>query len=152
PADSPVLRTIRTRRLTPNWEPIPRVPVPPAAAHEHDPNVVTSPPTAIVALPVVIAERRILVASESGTVEIIVNPCSPSVVIGEVPRAVGCDVSIPIDRHVVASPKLVGVSITIHLDIPCPVHRNVSFAINRNIVPSAKLLTSASLVRCAHPG
>jgi hypothetical protein len=109
-----------------------------------------SPPTTIVPLPVVIAERRILLAAESSAVEVIVNPCSASVVIGEVSCAVGRGVSIRIDRHVVATTKLVGVSVTIHV---CrPIRRDVSLTINGNIVPRAKLLISVSLVRCAHPG
>jgi hypothetical protein len=118
-----------------------------------------SPPTAIVPLPVVIAERRILVASESGTVEIIVNPCSASAIIGEVRCAVDRDVSIPIDRHVVATTKLIRVANAIHLDVPGPVHRYVSFAINveisrpinRSIVSRAKLLIPVSFANRVHP-
>jgi hypothetical protein len=99
-----------------------------------------SPPTTIVPLPVVIAERRILSTAERVTVEVIINRHIASTIIGEVSCAVDCEVSIPIDDYVVARTKLIGISITINIGVSRPVDRNVSLAIGRYAVATTKLV------------
>ena len=106
-----------------------------------------APPTTIVPLPVVIAEGRILLTAESGTVEVIINRPIASTIIGEVPCAVDRDVPIPIHRYVVASAKLVHVSITINLNVLRAVRREVSLAINRYAVASANVGVSCPIRR-----
>lgn len=138
--DWTVIRIIRGRGITPRREPVARVPIIPATIHKHDSVVMASPPTAIVPLPVVIAERRIPLTAERSTVDVVIDSRIASTVIGEVAFLVGSEVSVPINRQVIASTKLVGVSFTINFDIPCSIHRYVSFAIDSSVVSRAKLL------------
>ena len=95
--DRSVVHITHRRRITPGWEPVAGVPVPPAAGDEDDPSVVASPPTAIVPLPVVIAESRIPLAAERVTTPVISNSDVASTIIGGVACAVDRDVSIPVD-------------------------------------------------------
>ena len=160
--DWAVVRIIRIRGITPCREPVARIPIIPAAVYKHDPIVMAAPPTTIVPLPVVIAEGRILLTAESGTVEVIINRHIASTIIGEVPCAVDRDVPIPIHRYVVASAKLVHVainhcavagaklvhvSITINLNVLRAVRREVSLAINRYAVASANVGVSCPIRR-----
>ena len=88
----------------------------------------------------VIPERRILLTAERRTVEVVINSRVTSTIIGVVVSLVDPDVSVPINRYIVAPTKLlhvtinIGVSITIHLSVFRATRREVSFAINRNIV------------------
>ncbi|PYL61357.1 MAG: hypothetical protein DMF31_02465 [Verrucomicrobia bacterium] len=113
-----------------------------------------SPPTAIVPLPVVIAEGRIPLAAERVSVPAISDSHIASTIKGGVFCAV--EVTLTIERYVVARTKLVGVSETINVGVPCPVHCDVSFticveifrpvhrdipiAIHRNVTSRTKLL------------
>jgi hypothetical protein len=125
---------------------------------------VASPPTAIVPLPVVIAESRIPLAAERVTAPVISN----SHVATPIERGVLCsiEVTLAINRYVIAIAKLIGVSETInvdvpslvgcdvpftftirveisipvHRDVPVPIRRNVSVAIDRNVTLRARLL------------
>src|SRR5438309_696480 len=115
-----------------------------------------SPPTTIVPLPVIIAEGRIPLAAERVTAPAIGDSHIASTIKGGVLCAV--EVTLAIERYVVARTKLVGVSKTINVGVPCPVHRDVSFticvetfrpvhrdipvAIHRNVTARAKLLFS----------
>jgi hypothetical protein len=99
---------------------------------------VTSPPTTIVPLPVVIPKGRILVTPERLTAEVIINSPVASTIIGKVPCAV--EVSVAINGHVIACTKLVSVSITINLNVFRAVRREVSLAIHLGIVSSTKLV------------
>jgi hypothetical protein len=115
-----------------------------------------SPPTTIVPLPVVIAEGRIPLAMERLTTPVISDSRFASTIIGGVPCPVDREVSIPVDRYVIATAKLIRVAKTINVGVPCAVHRDVSFtirveiscpvhrdipiAIHRNVSSRAKLL------------
>jgi hypothetical protein len=117
---------------------------------------VASPPTTIVPLPVVIAEGRIPLAAERVTTPVISDSHIASTIIGGVLCAVAREVSIPIDRYVIATAKLIRVAITINVRVPCAVHRDVPFticveisgsvdrnvpiAINRNVTSRTKIL------------
>jgi hypothetical protein len=70
---------------------------------------VASPPTTIVPLPVVIAERRIPLAAERVTTPVISNSRVASTIKRGVLRAI--KVLVPIDRYVIAIAKLIGVMI-----------------------------------------
>src|SRR5216117_2778249 len=93
-----IVRIGYVRVITPCREPVARIPVIPATVHKDDPIVMTSPPTAIVPLSVVIAEDRILLTMERGTAEVIINSYIASTIIREVPCPVGRDVSVAINR------------------------------------------------------
>ena len=56
-----------------------------------------------------------------------------STIIGGVPCPVDRDVSIPVDRYVIATAKLIRVAITINVRVLCAVHRDVSFTIRVEI-------------------
>jgi hypothetical protein len=117
---------------------------------------VASPPIAIVPLSVVVPEGRISLAAERVTAPVISYSGVASTIIGGVPRPVNREVSIAIDRYVIAITKLIRVSETVNLSVPCAVHRDFSFtidvdisgpvdrdipiAIHRNITSRAKLL------------
>jgi hypothetical protein len=101
---------------------------------------VASPPTTIVPLPVIIAEGRIPLAAERVTTPVISDSHIASTIIGGVLCAVDREVSIPIDRYVIATAKLIRVARTINLRIPCSVDREVSLTINRYAVPSTQLV------------
>src|SRR5262245_28496237 len=111
--DRAVIHIAHVRREAPCREPVAHVPVPPAAIHEDDPSVVASPPTAIVPLPVVIAERPILLAAECVTTPVVSDSHIAFSIKGGVRCPVDRDVSIPIDRYVIATAKLIGVSKTV---------------------------------------
>jgi hypothetical protein len=130
-----------------------------------------SPPTTIVPLPVVVAKHRIFLAAERFTAEVIIDPRVASAVIGEVPcpvevsvaidvnvpRAVRSEVSLAINRCVVSCANL-GISRPI-------ISRNISIAIDGNVMSRAKVLLSrqvsflelfipcdVSLANRVHPG
>jgi len=79
-----------------------------------------------------------------------------STIIGGVPCSVHGEVSVSVDRYVVAIAQLIGVaktinirvpravhfdvSFTINVDIPGPVNRDIPIAIHRNITSRAKFL------------
>jgi hypothetical protein len=86
---------------------------------------------------VVIAERSILIAAKRRTVKVVINSRVTSTVIGEVVPLVDPDVSVPIHRYVVACTNLFRVAITINLSVSHVVRREVSVAINRNIISRA---------------
>jgi hypothetical protein len=111
-----------------------------------------SPPTTIVPLSVVIAEDRIPLTAERRTVEVVINSRVASTVIGEVAPLVDPEVSVPITRYIVARTKLLRVSITINLNVFHAVRREVSLAINRNIISRANGLIprEISFSRHAH--
>src|SRR6266480_1078679 len=113
--DWAVVRIISVRGMTPCWEPVARIPIIPAAAHKHDPIVMASPPTTVVPLSVVIAERRVLSTAEGFTAEIIINSRIASMIISVVPCPVDREVSVLIHGYVVVRMKLVGVPIMIKL-------------------------------------
>jgi hypothetical protein len=96
-----------------------------------------SPPTAIVPLPVVIAERPISLTMERLTTPVVRDSRVASTIERSV--LVTIEVSIPIDRYVVAVTKLIRVTKTIHVLVPCPVRRNVSFTIERCVIASTSL-------------
>jgi hypothetical protein len=73
-------------------------------------------------------------AAERGTVEVVIDSRVTSTVISVVVPLVGPDVSVPIHRGVVASAKLVHV--TMNIGVSRPIDREVSLAFNRNIVIS----------------
>jgi hypothetical protein len=104
---------------------------------------VASPPTTIVPLPVVIAEGCIPLAAERVTTPVISNSHIASTIIGGVTCPVAREVSIPIDRHVIATAKLIRVASAINLGIPCSVDREVSLTINRYAVPSTRRVNIA---------
>ena len=99
-----------------------------------------SPPTTIVPLPVIIAEGRIPLAAERLTPPVISDSHIASTIIGGVLCAVDREVSIPIDRYVIATAKLIRVAGAINLGIPCSVDREVSLTINRYAVPGTRLV------------
>jgi hypothetical protein len=82
-----------------------------------------------VPLPVVIAEGRIPLTAERVTTPVISDSYVASTIIGGVPCPVDRDVSIPIDRYVIGTAKLIRVAKTINVGVPCAVHRDVSFTI-----------------------
>jgi hypothetical protein len=84
---------------------------------------VASPPTAIVPLPVVITECPIPLTAEGVATPVISDPYIASTIKRGVLGPVDPDVSIPIDRDVIAVAK------TINVRVLCPVHRGVSFTI-----------------------
>src|SRR6267154_2327591 len=133
--DGTIIHITNRRRITPCREPVARIPVIPAVVHEDDPVVVASPPITIVPLPVVIAEGRIPLAAERGTTPVISDSHIASTIIG--------GVTCPIDRHVIATAKLIRVAGAINLGIPCSVDREVSLAIHRYPVPSTRLVRIA---------
>src|SRR5256886_2800599 len=59
--------------ITPCRIPVARIPVIPAAVHKDDPIVMASPPIAIVPLPLVIADPRILLATKSTSSEVVIS-------------------------------------------------------------------------------
>ena len=150
--DWAVIWIIGTRGITPCREPVARVPIIPAGVHKNDSVVMASPPTTIVPLSVVIAEDRIPLTAKRRTVEVVINSRVASTVIGEVAPLVDPEVSVPIKRYIVATTKLVGASITVNIDIPCSIHRYVSFAIDRSVVSRSKGLIprEISFPRHAH--
>src|SRR5213075_3457506 len=93
--DRAIVHITHVRRITPRWKPVARIPVIPAVVHEYDPIIVTSPPTAIVPLPVVIAEGRIPLAAERVTTPVISDSHIASTIIGGVTCPVDREVSIP---------------------------------------------------------
>jgi hypothetical protein len=125
---------------------------------------VASPPTAVVPLPVVIAEGRIPLAAKRVTPPVIRDSHVATTIKGGVLCAV--EVTPAIDRYVVAIAKLIAitkpinvgifvpvnrdVSFTIRVGISIPVHRNVSVAIHRNVTTRTKLLFSLG-VPFTHP-
>src|SRR5262249_43151238 len=126
--DWSVVHKTHRRRVTPCREPVTSVPVPPAVVYEDDPSVVVSPPTTIVPLPVVIAERRIPLTAERVATPVI----SDSHIATTIKRSVLCpvEVTVSIDRYVIAIAKLIGVTKTINVriridrGIPVAVHRD----------------------------
>jgi hypothetical protein len=94
---------------------------------------VASPPTAIVPLPVVVAEGRIALAAERITTPVISDSRVASTIIGGVPCPVDREVSVPVDRNIVASAKLIRVANTINVRVLCAIHRGVSFTIRLEI-------------------
>jgi hypothetical protein len=90
---------------------------------------VTSPPTTIVPLPVVITKGRIPLAAERVTTPVISDSHVASTVIGGVRCPVDRDVSVPIDRYIIATANLIRVAKTINVRVPCAVYRDVSFTI-----------------------
>src|SRR6266404_4707365 len=149
--DWTVIWIIGVRGITPCREPVARVPKIPAGVHKNDSVVVASPPTTIVPLSVVIAEDRILLTAERRTVEVVINS-RVAIHVG-VPRPIDRDISITIERYIVARTKLLRVSITINLNVFHAVRREVSLAINRHIISPAKGLIprEISFPRHAHP-
>jgi len=101
--------------------------------HEYDPIIVASPLTAIVPLPVVIAEGRIPLAAERITTPVIGDSYVAPTIIGGVRCPIDRYVSIPTDRCVIATAKFIRVSKTINVGIPRAVHRDVSFTIRVEI-------------------
>ena len=100
-----------------------------------------SPPTTIVPLSVVIAENRIPLTAERRTVEVVINSRVASAIIGEVAPLFDPEVSVPIERYIVARTKLIRVSI--HVGVPRPIDRDISITIDGYIVPRTKLLRVA---------
>src|SRR5438034_3371196 len=78
--------------ITPCRIPVARIPVIPAAVHKDDPIVMASPPIAIVPLPLVIADPRILLATKSTSAEVVIS-C-------HITSTIDIKVSCPIDRQV----------------------------------------------------
>jgi len=136
------------------------------------------PPTAIVPLSVVIAERRILSPAKRGAVEVIVDRNIPSTIkrevsvvvidrhvvaatkLGtiainvEVSCSINCNVPIAICRQFVASTELGRIAIAIDVNVSCPINRELSIAIDRSIASRAKIPIAREvlLARRAHPG
>src|SRR5262245_18966439 len=126
-------------------EPVACVPVPPATVHEHDPIIMAAPPTTGMPLPVVIAEHHVPLAAERVTTPVVSDSNVATTIKSGVLCPIDRDVSIPIDRYVIATAKLIGVArtvnvrvsspvhcdvpFTIHADVSCPVHRGIPFAI-----------------------
>src|SRR5882724_5257489 len=149
--DGTTVHITNGRRITPCREPIARIPVIPAVVHEDNPIIVASPPTTIVPLPVVIAEGRIPLSAECVATPVISDSAFASTIIGGVPCPVDREVSIPIDRHVIATAKLIRVAKMINVGVPCAVDREVSLTINRYAVPSTKLVGIASAINLGIP-
>jgi hypothetical protein len=84
-----------------------------------------SPPTAIMPLPVVVAEGCVALAAERITTPVISDSHVASTIIGGVPGPVDREVSVSVDRNVVAN--------TINVRVLCAVHRGVSFTIRLKI-------------------
>ena len=141
--DRPVVHITHGWRITPSREPVSRVPVIPAVVHEDDPIIVASPPTTIVPLPVVIAEGRIPLSAECVATPVISDSAFASTIIGGVPCPVDREGSIPIERYVIATAKLIRVAKMINVGVPCAVDREVSLTINRYAVPSTRLVRIA---------
>jgi len=105
----------------------------------------------IVPLPVVVVERPIPLTAECVTAPVI----SDSHVVSTVKRGVLCavdrDISIPIDRHIIAIAKLIRVTKPINIRILSAVE--VSLAIDRYVVATSKFVRVAITinirVRCA---
>jgi hypothetical protein len=89
-----------------------------------------SPPPTIVPLPVIIAEGPISLAAERITVPAINDSRIPSTIKSGVACPVDREISIAIELYVVALTKLIGVSKTINVSVPCAVHRDVPFTIH----------------------
>jgi hypothetical protein len=106
-----------------------------------------SPPTTIVPLPVVIAEGRILLTAERGTAEVVINSHIASAIIGEVP----CPVEVPIHDYVVTRTKLIGISITINIEVSVPIDCEVSVAVNHYVVASTKFVGVAIAIHLNVP-
>src|SRR5262249_34110048 len=118
--DRTVVHITHRRRITPCREPVARVPVPPAVVvHENDPVIVTSPPTAIVPVPIIIAERRIPVAAERVATPVISDSYVASAIKGGVLCPVDREVTLAIDRYVIATAKLVRIAKTINIRVLC---------------------------------
>ena len=104
-------------------------------------------------LPVVIAEGRIPLAAERLTTPVIRDSHLASTIIGGVTCPVDREVSIPIDRHVIAIAKLIRVAGAINLGNPCSVVREISLTINRYAVPSTRLVRIAITINIvSRPG
>jgi hypothetical protein len=104
-----------------------------------------------VPLPVVIAEGRIPLAAERVTTPVISDAHIASTIIGGVLCAVDREVSIPINRYVIATAKLIRVAITINVSVPCAVDREVSLTTNRYAVPSTRLVRIAITINIVCP-
>src|SRR5262249_35618412 len=131
-------------RITPCREPIAGVPVPPAVVHENDPVIVASPPTAIVPVPVVIVEGRIAVAAERVATPVISDSYVATAIKGGVLCPVDREVTLAIDRYVIATAKLIRVAKTINVGVLRPVE--VTLAIDRYVVPSTRLVRIAKTI------
>src|SRR5205823_8810886 len=90
--DWAVVWIISLRVITPCRVPVTRIPIIPPAVHEDDPIVMASPPIAIVPLPLVIADPRILPAAINATAEFIIRR--------HITLTIDIKVSCPIDREV----------------------------------------------------
>jgi hypothetical protein len=110
-----------------------------------------SPPTTIVPLPVVIAERPIPLAAERVTAPVISDSHVASTIIGGVRGPVDREVSIPIDCYVIAATKLIRVPKTINVCVPCPIDLEVSIAIDRYVVAFTKLVRVSKTINVRVP-
>src|SRR5262245_12519115 len=110
-------------------EPVACVPVPPATVHEHDPIIMAAPPTTGMPLPVVIAEHHVPLAAERVTTPVVSDSNVATTIKSGVLCPVDRDVSIPIDRYVIATLKLIGVARTVNVRVSSPVHCDVPFTI-----------------------
>jgi hypothetical protein len=102
-----------------------------------------------VPLPVVIAEGPIPLAAERVATPVIRNSHIASAIKGGVLCAI--EVSIPIDRYVIATAKLIRIASAINLDIPCPIDREVSISIDRYVIATAKLICVAKTINVRVP-
>jgi hypothetical protein len=108
---------------------------------------VASPPIAIVPLPLIVAEGRIPLAAERIATPVISNSRVATTIIGGILRPVDREVSIPIHRYVIATAKLIRVSKTINVRVPCLVHRDIPFTICRSV--SVAINRQISVASCS---
>jgi hypothetical protein len=98
-------------------------------------------------LPVVIVEHRISLAAERVAAPVICDSRVVTTIKGGVLCPIHRDVSIGIDRDVIAIAKLIRVALTVNISVPCRVHRDVSLAINCCVVASANLSVPCPISR-----
>src|SRR5438552_304121 len=134
--DGAVIRIVSSRSVTPGRIPVTSVPIPPAATDKDDPIVMASPPAAIVPLSVIITKRGVRTAAEAGALPVVGNPrISRHVLLTDhrqISSAIKRDVSLTIDRRISLTGNC-GTAFTI--ETRCAIYAEVSFAINRNLVP-----------------
>jgi hypothetical protein len=98
-------------------------------------------------LPVVIAEHRVPLTAERVATPVICD----SRVVTAIVRGVLCpihrDVSIAIDRYVIAIAKLIRVALTINVSVPCPIHRDISFTIRVDVSRPVRCDTPVAIRR-----
>jgi len=107
--DWAVIRVIIPRVVTPCWIPVTRVPEIPPTSEKGKAIVMTSPPVLVVPLPVIIAERGILIAIEALTPPVVGDGDIAGTLDVKVLSLLGVEIRAAIDGHVIVSTNLLRV-------------------------------------------